>query len=224
MNEELKKLYEENVINYEQYQQAISINDEENWKRRLQNAIVVLSGINNMLSSVSSYAQACADAETAKIQAEYDKQIEAAKNNSSKREKLEEERDEKIRKAKNAANRRAMPIQIAQALATTAMNALAAYGAVLQPLQPHTYPLAYAAAAAATAAGMLQVETIKNSRRHRVPVITRVVLPEVITIAVKPASSTKANLLQIIKLSTTPPSVLLCNSLTWLSVIILSAA
>lgn len=79
VNEELKKLYEENVINYEQYQQAISINDEENWKRRLQNAIVVLSGINNMLSSVSSYAQACADAETAKIQAEYDKQIEAAK-------------------------------------------------------------------------------------------------------------------------------------------------
>jgi TP901 family phage tail tape measure protein len=164
VNEELKKLYEENVINYEQYQQAISINDEENWKRRLQNAIVVLSGINNMLSSVSSYAQACADAETAKIQAEYDKQIEATKNNSSKREKLEKERDEKIRKAKNAANRRAMPIQIAQALATTAMNALAAYGAVLQPLQPHTYPLAYAAAAAATAAGMLQVATIKKQQ------------------------------------------------------------
>lgn len=164
VNEELKKLYEENVINYEQYQQAITINDEENWEKRMQNAIAVLSGINNMLSSVSSYAQACADAETAKIQAEYDKQIEAAKNNSSKREKLEEERDEKIRKAKNAANKKAMPIQIAQALATTAMNALSAYGAVLQPSQPWTVPLAYAAAAAATAAGMLQVETIKKQQ------------------------------------------------------------
>lgn len=164
VNEELKKLYEENVINYEQYQQAITINDEENWEKRMQNAIAVLSGINNMLSFVSSYAQACADAETAKIQAEYDKQIEAAKNNSSKREKLEKERDEKIKKAKNEANKKAMPIQIAQALATTAMNALSAYGAVLQPSQPWTVPLAYAAAAAATTAGMLQVETIKKQQ------------------------------------------------------------
>lgn len=164
VNEELKKMYEENWMNYEQYQQAININDEENWKKRLRNAIKVLNGINNMLSLVSSYSQACADAETAKIQAEYDKQIEAAKNNSSKREKLEKERDEKIRKAKNAANRRAMPIQIAQALATTAMNALSAYGAVLQPSQPWTVPLAYAAAAAATAAGMLQVATIKKQQ------------------------------------------------------------
>ena len=164
VNEELKKMYEENMLNYEQYQEAISINDEDNWKKRLKNAVVVLSGINNLLSSVSSYAQACADAETAKIQTEYDKRIEAAKNNTSKREKLEKERDEKIRKAKNAANRKAMPIQIAQALATTAMNALSAFGAVLQPTQPHTYPLAYAAAAAATAAGMLQVETIRKQQ------------------------------------------------------------
>lgn len=164
VNEELKKMYEENWMNYEQYQQAININDEENWKKRLRNAIKVLNGINNMLSLVSSYSQACADAETAKIQAEYDKQIEAAKNNSSKREKLEKERDEKIKKAKNEANKKAMPIQIAQALATTAMNALSAYGAVLQPSQPWTVPLAYAAAAAATAAGMLQVATIKKQQ------------------------------------------------------------
>lgn len=164
VNEELKKMYEENWMNYEQYQQAININDEENWKKRLRNAIKVLNGINNMLSLVSSYSQACADAETAKIQAEYDKQIEAAKNNSSKREKLEKERDEKIKKAKNEANKKAMPILIAQALATTAMNALSAYGAVLQPSQPWTVPLAYAAAAAATAAGMLQVATIKKQQ------------------------------------------------------------
>lgn len=70
----------------------------------------------------------------------------------------------KNKESKNAANRKAMPIQIAQALATTAMNAISAFGAVLQPTQPHTYPLAYAAAAAATAAGMLQVETIRKQQ------------------------------------------------------------
>lgn len=162
VNEELKKLYEENAFNYEIYNEAMSIYDDEQWKRRLKAATVALSSINNILSSVSSYAQACADAETAKIQAEYDKQIEAAKNNSTKKEKLEEERDEKIRKAKNDANKRAMPIEIAQAIATTAMNALSAFGAILQPKQPWTVPLAYAAAAAATATGMLQVATIKK--------------------------------------------------------------
>ena len=42
------------------------------------------------------------------------------------------------------------------------MNAIQAYGAVLQPAQPWTVPLAYIAAAAATAAGMIQIAAIKK--------------------------------------------------------------
>ena len=58
-----------------------------------------------------------------------------------------------------------MAIEIAQALASTAMNAISAYGAVLQPEQPWTVPLAIAAAVAATASGMLQVATIKKQHQ-----------------------------------------------------------
>lgn len=162
VNDALKELYDEELINYEEYQAAKEENDNAFWEGRLQAATVALNSISSMLGAVSSYAQACADAETAKIQAEYDKQIEAAGSNTKKREKLEEERDEKIRQVKNEANKKAMPIEIAQAIASTATNALNAFGAVLQPAQPWTVPLAYAAAAAATASGMLQVATIKK--------------------------------------------------------------
>lgn len=158
VNEAIKELYDENIITYEQYKEAISASDDDFWNKRLKAATVTLNSIASMFGSVSSYYQACADAETAKIQAEYDKQIEAAGNNSTKREKLEKERDEKIRKAKNAANKRAMPMEIAQALASTAAAAINAYASAAKV----SFILGPIAAAAATAAGMMQVATIKK--------------------------------------------------------------
>lgn len=158
VNEALKTLYQEDVGNYEQYIQAKKISDDEFRDKRLRAYAATFSAIANMLGSFSSYSQACADAETAKIQQEYDKQIEAAGNNSAKREKLEEERDEKIKKAKNAANKRAMPIEIAQALASTAAAAINAYASASKV----SFVLGPIAAAAATAAGMAQVAIIKK--------------------------------------------------------------
>lgn len=134
------------------------ISDDEFQNERLRAYAATFSSIASMLGSFSSYSQACADAETAKIQQEYDKQIEAAGNNSAKREKLEAERDEKIKKAKNAANKRAMPIEIAQALASTAAAAINAYASASKV----SFVLGPIAAAAATAAGMAQVAIIKK--------------------------------------------------------------
>lgn len=158
VNEALKTLYQEDVGNYEQYIQAKKVSDDEFQNERLRAYAATFSSIASMLGSFSSYSQACADAETAKIQQEYDKQIEAAGNNSAKREKLEEERDEKIKKAKNAANKRAMPIEIAQALASTAAAAINAYASASKV----SFVLGPIAAAAATAAGMAQVAIIKK--------------------------------------------------------------
>lgn len=165
VNEELKKLYGEDYQNSAAYDEAKKLNNLAMLNEIVEASKVAYNSINNILSAASAYSQACSDYEVAKIQANYDKQIEAAGNNSAKREKLEKERDKKITEAKNKANKKAMAIEIAQALATTAMNALSAYGAVLQPSQPWTVPLAYVAAAAATAAGMLQVATIKKQHQ-----------------------------------------------------------
>ena len=119
------------------------------------------STINTFLSAASNYAQACSALETAQITKDYDKQIAAAGNNTRKRQKLEKERDKKIAEAKTAANKKAMKIEIAQALATTAMAALNAYASTMAIpiIGPALAPIA---AATAVAAGMLQVATIKK--------------------------------------------------------------
>ena len=165
VNEQLKALYGEDYKNSEAYNEAKKMNNNAMLDDLVGAASAAYSSISNVVNSASAYAQACSDYEVAKIQANYDKQIEAAGNNSKKREKLEKERDEKIKEAKNKSNKKAMKIEIAQALASTAFSAITAFNAVLQPTQPWTVPLAYAAAAAATAAGMIQVATIKKQHQ-----------------------------------------------------------
>lgn len=160
-----RMMYDQQLIDFEDYQQRMTDIEEREQQHRADVRQQFFQMGQQLLSAYSAYAQACSDLDTAKITADYDRQIEAAGKNSRKRERLEKERDEKLRKAKTKSNERAMRIEIAQALATTAANALAAYGAVLQPQMPWTVPLAVAAAAAATVNGMLQVATIKKQHQ-----------------------------------------------------------
>ncbi len=115
-----------------------------------------------MLSQYSAYTDAERDLELAKIQQRYDREIEAAGNNEKKKAALEKQRDEELAKTKSKYNEKAMKIEIAQALAQTAMNAIAAYGAGLQVGGMAGLILAPIAAAMATAAGMMQIATIKK--------------------------------------------------------------
>ncbi|MBQ8936840.1 MAG: hypothetical protein IJ066_03835, partial [Bacteroidaceae bacterium] len=160
--EQLKTQYDQGIIDYQTYMEAMQAVNGQGWSNIRNAAASALNGVSSILGGVSAYAQACSDLEVARITANYDKQIQAAGNNANKRKKLEEKRDKEIKKAKNEANKKAMTIQIAQAIASTAANAISAYGAVLIPGVPWTVPLAVAAAAAATASGMLQVATIKK--------------------------------------------------------------
>lgn len=160
-----KMMYDAQLIDFEEYQDSMTDIEQREQEARASIRQQFFQQAMQLLNAASSYAQACSDLEVAKITANYDKQIEAAGNNSRKRERLEKERDEKLRKVKTKNNDRAMKIEIAQALATTAANALSAFGAVLQPQMPWTVPLAYAAAAAATVNGMLQIATIKKQHQ-----------------------------------------------------------
>lgn len=160
----VQAMYEQQLITYEQFQERmteIARNKEEARKAIMQQAF---DTVNTMLSAASSYSQACSDLETARINANYDKQIEAAGNNSVKRKKLEEKRDKELAAAKKKANKRAMVIQLAQAVASTAMAAINAYSSAAQV--PFVgYILAPIAAATAVAAGMLQIATIKKQQQ-----------------------------------------------------------
>ena len=158
-------MYDQQLIDFEDYQQRMTEIEEVETQKRKDVRQQFFEMGQQLMSAASAYAQACSDLETAKITADYERQIEAAGKNTKKREKLERERDEKLRKQKNESNQRAMKIEIAQAMATTAANALGAFGAVLQPQMPWTVPLAYAAAAAATVNGLLQIATIKKQHQ-----------------------------------------------------------
>lgn len=158
VNENLKQLYGEDYENSAEYNEAKRQNNQAMLDEIVSAAQAAYSGISQIMSAASAYSQACADLETAKITAEYDKQIEAAGSNSTKKEKLEKERDKKIAAAKTKANKKAMTIEVAQAVASTAMAAINAYASASKV----SWVLGPIAAAAATAAGMLQIATIKK--------------------------------------------------------------
>lgn len=163
--EYLRSMYELQLIDAKDYQDKLTEMEEEENSKRADIRKLFYQQAQELVNNYGQYVKASCDLEVANITASYDKQIAAAGKNTKLREKLERERDEKIRAAKTKANQKAMKIEIAQAMATTATNALSAFGAVLQPKMPWTVPLAYAAAAAATANGLLQIATIKKQHQ-----------------------------------------------------------
>ena len=120
--------------------------------------------IDTILSASSNLIQANADLETAKIEAEYEKRIDAAGRNHRRVEKLEKERDKKIAAEKTKANEKAMKIQIAQAVAQTAQAAINAYSSA-SAIPVAGWVLGPIAAAAALAAGAIQVAAIKKQQQ-----------------------------------------------------------
>lgn len=162
--EKLKELYGSDEQNHAAYMQAkaqVTANFLDNMVQQTQ---VAYNGINNILSAASSYAQACSDLEQAKISKNYEKQINAAGNNSKKKKKLEEKRDKELAAAKSKANKKAMKIEIAQAIASTAMAAINAYSSAAS-IPVTGWIMAPIAAGLATAAGMLQIATIKKQHQ-----------------------------------------------------------
>lgn len=162
--EKLKELYGSDEQNHAAYMQAKAQVTGDFLDGMVQKTQVAYNGINNIMSAASAYSQACSDLEQAKISKNYEKQIAAAGNNSKKKKRLEEKRDKELAAAKAKANKRAMKIEIAQAIASTAMAAINAYSSAARvPFIGWT--LAPIAAGMATAAGLLQIATIRKQHQ-----------------------------------------------------------
>ena len=162
--EKLKELYGNDKQNHAAYMQAKAQVTANFLDNMVQQTSAAYNGINNILSSASAYAQACSDLEQAKISKNYEKQIAAAGNNSKKKKKLEEKRDKELAAAKSKANKKAMKIEIAQAIASTAMSAINAYSSAAA-IPTIGWTLAPIAAGMATAAGMIQLAAIKKQHQ-----------------------------------------------------------
>lgn len=162
--EKLKELYGNDKQNHAAYMQAKAQITSDYLNDLVEKTAVVYNGINSILSASSSYAQACSDLEQAKISKNYEKQIAEAGNNSKKKKKLEEKRDKELAAAKSKANKKAMKIEIAQAIASTAMSAINAYASAAA-IPTIGWTLAPIAAGMATAAGMIQLAAIKKQHQ-----------------------------------------------------------
>ena len=133
--------------------------------KAMQGAISTLtSGMGAIFSSLYSLIQAELEIETAAIEKRYDKEISAAEGNSYKVKKLEAQKEKEIAKAKNEANRKMFAMQVIQAVAQTAQNAISAYGSAAA-IPVIGYILAPIAAGMAVAAGMIQIAAIKKQQQ-----------------------------------------------------------
>lgn len=129
-----------------------------------QSFSTVMSGMGEIFSGVSSLVQAELEKETAAINARYSAEISAAEGNNYKVAKLEKEKQAALAKAKNEANKKLFAMQVIQAVAQTAQNAISAYGSAAA-IPVVGYIMAPIAAAMAVAAGMIQIAAIKKQQQ-----------------------------------------------------------
>ena len=134
------------------------------WEDYAAIAVQSIGMINAIMGAASQYMEACYDAESAAVEARYDKEIEAAGGNQKKIKAIEKRKQDELAELKTKYNERAMAIEIAQAVASTAMAAINAYASAAA-IPAVGYILGPIAAAAALAAGGLQIATIKKQHQ-----------------------------------------------------------
>lgn len=134
---------------------------EASWRDYAAVGVASIAMLSAVMDTMSQVFQVQQQEEEAKVTAKYDAEIKAAGQNSARGKQLEEKKQKDLAKIKNKYNKKMMAVELAQAVAQTAMNAIMAYGSVVKI--PIVGPaLAVAAAAAATAAGMIQIAAIKK--------------------------------------------------------------
>ena len=133
-------------------------------KAVMQSFDTVMSGMSSIFSQVSSIVQAELEIQTAAIEKRYEKEISKAEGNSYKIAQLEKQKEKEIAKAKNEANKKMFAMQVIQAVAQTATNAINAYGSAAA-IPVVGFVMAPIAAAMAVAAGALQIAAIKKQQQ-----------------------------------------------------------
>lgn len=123
--------------------------------------------VNNMqaiFQQLSTIIQAELEIQTAQIDKRYEREISLAEGNNYKVKQLEKQKEAEKVKAKKEANKKMFAMEVIQAVAQTASAALNAYSsAAAVPMVG--YILAPIAAAAAIAAGGLQIAAIKKQQQ-----------------------------------------------------------
>lgn len=156
--ENLQRLREQDLISQEEYNAAVEALDEQRLGKMVELSQAAYSSVSAIMNSVSGLMQANASLEEKRITKKYDAEIKAAGSNSKKAKKLEEQKQAEIAKVRSKYAKKQMGIDIAQAVASTALAAINAYASASKV----SWILGPIAAAMAVAAGAIQIAAIKK--------------------------------------------------------------
>ena len=148
----------------EQIEQFMEWLDSDAGKKIMQTVGNITSSMSSIFQSVMEMSQIECEMQVGLIERRYKKEISYAEGNSYKVKKLEKQRDKEIAREKRKAAEKTYTLQVLMAIATTAQNAVTAYGNGLQIGGLAGLILAPIAAAMATAAGMVQIAVIKKQK------------------------------------------------------------
>ena len=150
----------------EAYNRMQDFFNSDGYQKTSQAVGSVMGGLSDIFSGVTSLIQANLQMQTDAIEKRYDKEISLAEGNNYKVKKLEDKRDKEIAKAKNKANKKMFAMQVIQAIAQTAQNAITGFGTGLQAGFPLGLVLAPALATMALVSGGLQIAMIQKQQQQ----------------------------------------------------------
>lgn len=131
---------------------------KQTWEDYAAVAVASLALVSSTTAAVSQIFTAKQQEEENAINQRYDAEIKKVGENTAKGKKLEEKKQKELAKVKQKYNKKAMAIEIAQAVASTAMAAINAYASASK----ESWVLGPIAAAMAVAAGGIQIAAIKK--------------------------------------------------------------
>ena len=159
----LQRMYDQDLITYEEYQKEKTRLAEEQEEQRMQIAQAALNVVGQAAGAASQLIGALQDAELSRVQRKYDKEIAAARKAGKDTTKLEEEKEAAMNAVKKKYADKQFAANVLQVTASTAVAAMNAYSAMASI--PAVGPaLGAAAAAAAIVAGAAQIAVAKQQR------------------------------------------------------------
>lgn len=164
--ENIRQMEANGVISHQEAMAAMGQATADMVDQMGQKFQMAYEAITPIMSAMSSYYAAQSDYEQKVTQQKYDRMIKHAGKNATLARKLEDKKQKELAKIKTKYARKEANMQVAQAIAQTALGAVSAYASVMRGIPaPANLVMAPIAAGLAIAAGAIQIATIKKQQQ-----------------------------------------------------------
>lgn len=164
--ENIRQMEANGVISHQEAMAAMGQATADMVDQMGQKFQMAYEAITPIMSAMSSYYAAQSDYEQKVTQQKYDRMIKHAGKNATLARKIEDKKQKELAKIKTKYARKEANMQVAQAIAQTALGAVSAYASVMRGIPaPANLVMAPIAAGLAIAAGAIQIATIKKQQQ-----------------------------------------------------------